>query len=575
MSDDVLEAQSRPSAEFAESSVLEAIVPARLDVNLEEELTSWQGTLEEDGGSILPFLPQRQVLLLDELLSVLVVFRTPLLEDTLLKAYLARLSVNVEAFAFSTAPPPEGDPKTAPPKELIHSEIIPETSKSIIVQCNHGEATYTYVIWKVDIFMARPQGRFHKPAVYFQPSASFKPAEKPGRDDYQDDYLPSRVPTAINLLQSFENDPALAGIHTYLSAMRINKVTPSAPVVRELTRPIRNGQRLLFRVLPALIWRIRYSRPQSSLSDLSLIASLDVEVAQFGSYNVRIDKIDLALHGGTVKEIGGMESAPILHKPGDQLTYLYKIKPDQRPDGSTTLTKGHCLILHVKANVVISETCQPNIAIEWKTPVDFANEQAASVLKAAHRLSHPLTHDSTTANPDALPAHDSQTQQEREAETNSIGITLTITGPPKVQVGKLFSWDVFIVNRSAKVRKLAILVIAKRKRDYDRHKAQPSASSIDGAKVDRKDLVTSAILDENIVYAKHKSAKTETAELVCLTTDIRLGQLSPGSCYTAALKFLALSAGVLSVESVRVIDLATNETADIRELPSIVAEEAE
>jgi hypothetical protein len=37
------------------------------------------------------------------------------------------------------------------------------------------------------------------------------------------------------------------------------------------------------------------------------------------------------------------------------------------------------------------------------------------------------------------------------------------------------------------------------------------------------------------------------------------------------LKFIALSAGVLSVEAVRVIDLATNETADIRELPSIVA----
>jgi hypothetical protein len=50
-------------------------------------------------------------------------------------------------------------------------------------------------------------------------------------------------------------------------------------------------------------------------------------------------------------------------------------------------------------------------------------------------------------------------------------------------------------------------------------------------------------------------------------------QLSPGSCYTADLRFLALSAGVLSVESIRVIDLATNETADIRELPSIVAVE--
>lgn len=50
-------------------------------------------------------------------------------------------------------------------------------------------------------------------------------------------------------------------------------------------------------------------------------------------------------------------------------------------------------------------------------------------------------------------------------------------------------------------------------------------------------------------------------------------QLAAGSCYTADLRFMALSAGVQSVESVRVVDLATNETADIRDLPSIVAVE--
>ena len=48
-------------------------------------------------------------------------------------------------------------------------------------------------------------------------------------------------------------------------------------------------------------------------------------------------------------------------------------------------------------------------------------------------------------------------------------------------------------------------------------------------------------------------------------------QLSPGSCYTADLKFLPLTAGVLSVESIRVVDLVSNEAVDIRDLPSIVA----
>jgi hypothetical protein len=47
--------------------------------------------------------------------------------------------------------------------------------------------------------------------------------------------------------------------------------------------------------------------------------------------------------------------------------------------------------------------------------------------------------------------------------------------------------------------------------------------------------------------------------------------LPAGGCYTAELRFLALSSGALNVEALRVVDLATQEVADIRELPSIVA----
>jgi len=47
--------------------------------------------------------------------------------------------------------------------------------------------------------------------------------------------------------------------------------------------------------------------------------------------------------------------------------------------------------------------------------------------------------------------------------------------------------------------------------------------------------------------------------------------LASGASYTADLKFLALSAGVLSIDAVRVVDLATNETSDIRDVPTIVA----
>ncbi|EUC37653.1 hypothetical protein COCCADRAFT_33179 [Bipolaris zeicola 26-R-13] len=508
MAADTAEAQPRQSLEFVESSVLEAVVPAKSEIDIKTAIEFWDGAGHDDG-SILPFLEQRQVLLL----------------DSTLKGYLERLVVNVEAFAFSTAPPPEQDPKSGTLKELIYSGTIKPSDEPSIVCHGEGGNAHTFVIWKVDIFIARPQGRFHKPAVYFQPTASFKPAENPKDDALEDDYLPSRVPTPLNLLQSFENDPALVGVHPRLSAMRISKVTPSAPVAREMVRPIRNGQKPIFRVLPPLIWRVRYSRLHASVNDLSLIASLDLEVAQFATYDVRIKNVKLALHGGKTKELSTEQDATVSHKPGDQLTYLYKIMLDLSPDGTPSLgTKGHYLILNVEANVTMSSDCRPDIAIEWKTPVDFASEQASGHAKAFHRPTSSMSQATNASNPDALVGSDSQDQHGHALSSNEVNVTLTISGPPSIQVGEIFTWDVFIVNRSDKMRRLAILVIVKRPRDGEKkHRSHPSTSSVGGPRVEKRELLATAVTDENVVYAKQKSTRTETADLICLTTDIRVG----------------------------------------------------
>lgn len=49
--------------------------------------------------------------------------------------------------------------------------------------------------------------------------------------------------------------------------------------------------------------------------------------------------------------------------------------------------------------------------------------------------------------------------------------------------------------------------------------------------------------------------------------------LNPGFCHNTELKFLPLSKGILHLEMVRVVDVLTNETVDVRHLPEIVAEE--
>jgi hypothetical protein len=65
-----LEAAPRRSAEFVESSVLEAVVPSDSIIDIEDEITSWDGTHEDEGSSVLPSLTQRQVLLFGKLVWV-------------------------------------------------------------------------------------------------------------------------------------------------------------------------------------------------------------------------------------------------------------------------------------------------------------------------------------------------------------------------------------------------------------------------------------------------------------------------------------------------------------------------
>jgi hypothetical protein len=322
------------------------------------------------------------------------------------------------------------------------------------------------------------------------------------------------------------------------------------------------------------------------------MASLDLEVAYITGFRLTINEINISLRGGDVKPISDQSVIKLIHKPGDQLTSLYKITPDLAVDGTPLFgNEGHVLTLEIKAKVLVSEDSQPHVSIGWQTAVDFSAEQNSALIKAAHRLSNPLTHALKVPDTDPTASQEKDGQQGGKPIDTSIHVTLTISGPPQVTVGEMFTWGVFIVNRSDKTRKLAVLVIPKRRRDYDRQRPLSSASSIAGYRTGKKDLLANAVVDENIVYAKQKNARTETAELICLTTDIRIGyvrisllsyqtltivsHLAPGACYTADLKFLALSAGVLSVDAVRLVDLGTNETSDIRDVPAIVAVEKE
>ena len=71
-----------------------------------------------------------------------------------------------------------------------------------------------------------------------------------------------------------------------------------------------------------------------------------------------------------------------------------------------------------------------------------------------------------------------------------------------------------------------------------------------------------------------KHAAIEPAEIICFSTDVRVGPLAPSACHIIELRFMALKSGVIGLDAVRVIDMATQEHVDITDLPSIVVSPA-
>ncbi|KAF7594121.1 hypothetical protein BBP40_010120 [Aspergillus hancockii] len=86
-----------------------------------------------------------------------------------------------------------------------------------------------------------------------------------------------------------------------------------------------------------------------------------------------------------------------------------------------------------------------------------------------------------------------------------------------------------------------------------------------------EDQVAEAVTDDNIVHAMQKSVAGQEADLVCLSTDLRVGPLLPGTCFATEIKLLPLTVGALHLEAVRLVEVNTNETIDIKDLPDILS----
>ncbi|EPE05581.1 hypothetical protein F503_02320 [Ophiostoma piceae UAMH 11346] len=290
------------------------------------------------------------------------------------------------------------------------------------------------------------------------------------------------------------------------------------------------------------------------------------------------------------------------------------------------------LDITIKIKVLVKPgVCTPVLKMSWATSLDFTLPvnpgfgtalMPQSSLQRSHRPSQ-LSIDGmssftapSVSRPDALPSLEAAAARSKETTIPDFGITMTLTAPPhKVYAGEEFTWTVFVVNRASQAgggpgapsmlmlpggpgagpqhhaaRKLALIAIPKRRRNDVRvirppstaggqrhsHHLKTAAQAGGHGGNDVTEPVADAVLDENVVHAMQRSSLVDSTDVVCLSSaDTRVGPLAPNACHVVELRFVALRAGVVGVEAIRVIDLGSQEHVDVHELPAMIIAEGQ
>jgi hypothetical protein len=532
---------------------------------------------------------------LDEAVDIYLVLRTPYIDPAALRAYLKRLDIALDVQVVNSQAP---DRDIAPLLEDIYSGRVDNTAEPLTlthdpdINDEDGEPRQTYAVWKISVFLGRPRIRLQSPTVNFTAVASLGAANDEATKP-KTGYLTSRTPPGMNLLESFGNDPALGGVKPTLSAQRVSKVLPVTQS-RAQRRLIKGLKSLVLKILPVVHTRVRFARPSTAPSSRHIIAMLEVDFTPFFECEALLSSISIAVPSVQVTDLNTAQSLslPLSCVAHDHITFMYKLSPlEHEIDLSRTLVRDVDISIGITV-LLRPGVCTPKLKMSWLATGDFTapvnpgfgTSLTNPSLQRSHRPSQ-LSIDGAASlvapavsRPDALPGLEAAVARTNETTIPDFGITMTFSTPTEpVYAGNEFCWTVFVVNRSSASvtdpippsppRKLALLVLPRRRRNDIRVLRPPSAHSYSKIPNAKDHLVADAVLDENIVYAMQRSSLVDATDVVCLSADTRVGPLSPNACHVVELRFVALREGIVGIEAIRVVDLATQEHVDVRELP--------
>jgi len=429
--------------------------------------------------------------------------------------------------------------KDIPDKLLLDSKLLSSDLVLPVVKSSEGDAS-SYAVWHSDLHLHYPERQMYKPAIQISTSASIVQSIGNQTVDVDDDYLPSGIPLSANLLEQLQYSPHFIDINVNLPASRIHKVVPQSATAVADMRPVRSSSQLI-PVVPALLIRMtRSTMPERT------VLCLEVESARWADCDVVVETVTGLLNNMNLQRLGPIH-LPMELKFGDKAVFLFGMPSNS----SGTMT------LNVGAQALFDDGVRPKIGARRR--INAQTHMQHSLKKITRHWQRPSS--PTLSRPASLAAPDR-------------GITFTITAPAEVIRGETFHIDVFVVSRSNQKRRLALMATTSGR---NTRKPQRQSATTLGQPQDGTSDIAPAVMDDASVYKAQQSGSAvnqSQAEIVSLTADAKVGPLVPGSCHDTQLEFLALSSGIVGLESLTVVDLDSREAVSITELPDVVALDA-
>jgi TRAPP trafficking subunit Trs65 len=538
---------------------------------------------------------------LDEKVRAVALLQLPHCAEKVLSSLLLRAEYRIDVWAVDRAPYEEHtNPSREPAKELVYSTTVSRLGDPVVLaqQSDDDAADPTLILaWELDVVLHRPRVRLQDPSIYVQ-SAFIVSASSPDTAGQVNNLEPFKLQEP-NIFEPMRNIRGLGSRAPYLAASRLQPVRPSTPKTQKQFRAEHTSPG--YRMVAAVMTRMKYTRMSNTSLVPTIIASLDIEVIPIVELRATIESSNLAMANGQVEDLMP-RALPMELRSRDFISLLFRLRPHRIPSVvASPITPGalnntDVLSLAITVRVMISESCQPLIQMEWTTNVDFfqaLNLSYGTPSQPIQRTNRPSSLALGNSNGRGSQSLSTSLQPVLNPATAN-EVTISFTAPDKpVIVGQPFTWTVLVVNGSRKTKKLAIIPLPRIPRGGSqsahfakRHAPKSSTASFQPAERrhtqgNESDIdFAQAVVDENVVYAmQHSNATPAGTDLVALTAELRVGPLGPGKCHECAIELVAFVTGTLKVDAVRVIDLtkdaedgvpAAGVIVDIRDLPDVV-----